>query len=71
MLFRSSNGEVIRRSAASPIAPAPDGRLVRLVALPLDGVAEGEYEVVVRIEDRTTGGKTERIEPLRISSRAN
>jgi VWFA-related protein len=69
--LRRRDGEVIRRSVASSIAPASDGRLVRLVALPLDGVAEGEYDVVVRIEDRTTAGKSERIEPLRISSRVN
>jgi hypothetical protein len=64
------DGEVVRRSERSAIAPAADGSLVRLVALPLDGIADGEYDVVIRIEDQTTGGKAERAEPVRLRSRA-
>ena len=48
--------------------PAPDNRLVRLVALPL-GIAVGEYDLVISIEDRATGQKRERIEPLQMSAR--
>jgi hypothetical protein len=68
--LRRRQGEVVRRSTSSAITAAPDGRLVRLVALPL-GLAEGEYELVLRIEDRTTGATREHVEPLRLTASAS
>jgi VWFA-related protein len=68
--LRRHDGEVVRRSDPSVVTPAADGRLTRLVALRLDGIAQGEYELVVRVANRTTGETRERIEPLRITRRA-
>jgi VWFA-related protein len=65
--LRRREGEVVRRSTSSPITVAPDGRLVRLVALPL-GLAEGEYELVVRVEERATGATREHVEPLKLTA---
>jgi VWFA-related protein len=67
--LRHAGGDVVRQSPATPIAPSPDGRLVRLLALGLDDLVPGDYELVLRVEDRSTGETRERVEPLRIAAR--
>jgi hypothetical protein len=69
--LRRSTGEVVRQGLPSLIAPGPDGRLVRLLGLPLDGMAEGDYELLLTIEDKATGEKRERVESLRLTARAS
>ncbi len=69
--LRRANGDVVRRGTPSLIAPSADGRLVRLLGLPMDALAEGDYELVLRIEDKATGETRERVEPLRLSSRSS
>jgi len=39
---------------------------VRLLALSVEGMAAGDYELVLRVEDKATGETRERVEPLRI-----
>ena len=68
--LRRRNGDVVRQSEPSLLSPSADGRLLRLVAVTLDGIAAGDYELVVRVEDRATGQTRERVEPLRIARRA-
>jgi hypothetical protein len=65
--LRRKDGEVVRRASPSPIEPGPDGRLVRLLGVPLDGLAEGDYELRLRVEDKATGESAEHLEPLRLS----
>jgi hypothetical protein len=48
-----------------------DGRLVGILTLPVDEVPQGDYELVLRVEDKTTGQVRERTEPLRIGSRSS
>jgi hypothetical protein len=49
MLFRST-GEMVSQEAPSPIST--DGsRVVRRLALPLDGLAPGAYDLVLTVED--------------------
>ena len=64
--LRRRNGDRVREGASSPIAASPDGRLVRLLALSVEGMAAGDYELVLRVEDKATGETRERVEPLRI-----
>ena len=45
--------------------------MVRLLGLPLDGLAEGDYELRLRVEDKGTGETQERVEPLRLTARAS
>ena len=68
--LRRRGGATIRQGAPSLIAPAEEGRLVRLLGLPVEGLDEGDYELVLRIEDKATGETRERVEPLRLSSRS-
>ena len=68
--LRRADGDVVRQGAQSPIARSADGRLVRLLAFTLDGMAAGDYELVLRVLDKATGQTQERSEPLRIAPRA-
>jgi len=68
--LRARGGDVVRRSEPSLLTPSADGRLLRLVALTLDGIAQGDYELVLRVQNKATGETQERIEPLRIARRA-
>ena len=68
--LRRTNGAVLREGAQSLITRSADGRLVRLLAFPLDGMAAGDYELVLRVLDKSTGQTQERIEPLRIAGHA-
>jgi len=68
--LRRRDGEVIRRGEPSLVSPSADGRLLRLLALPLDGIAQGDYELVLRVDDKASGQTRERIEPLRITHRS-
>ena len=68
--LRQRGGDVVRRSEPSVLAPSADGRLTRMVALTLDGIAQGDYELVLRVVNKATGETKESIEPLRIARRA-
>jgi hypothetical protein len=61
---------VVRRLAPTPIEPGPDGRLVRLVGLPLPGQTEGDYELVLKVEDHGSGRTVERTEVFRVGPRS-
>jgi hypothetical protein len=67
--LRRAGGDVIREGAPSPIAPSPDGRLLRLLTVPLEGMPEGDYNLLLRVEDKANGETREQVEPLRIKAR--
>lgn len=67
--LRRANGDVLRQGTQSPITRGTDGSLVRLLAFTLDGMGAGDYELVLRVHDKSTGQTRERIEPLRIAPR--
>jgi hypothetical protein len=67
--LRHRSGDVVRQAAATPITPSPDGRFVRLLALSLEDLVQGDYELVLRVADRATGQTREQVEPLRIVPR--
>jgi VWFA-related protein len=61
---RKADGEVVRQAAATPIAVDGSGRLIRVLGLGLDGMAEGSYELVLQVEDQIGGVRVERREPF-------
>jgi hypothetical protein len=63
----SGDGRVLQQAGSTPIAADADGRLVRMVGVGLDGLPEGDYEVVLEVHDEVSGQKTERIEPFTLS----
>jgi VWFA-related protein len=53
--LRKSDGRILSQEAPTPIAVALGGKVRRLLALPLTGLAAGEYELVLDVVDEATG----------------
>jgi len=64
--LRDAGGVELRRGERKPIAAVPGGPVMRLTGFPLDGLARGDYELVLRVVDTTTGSTVERAEPFRL-----
>lgn len=60
------SGQLVRASPASPIKPAPDGRLSRLVGVSLEGLDPGDYELRLGARDEVTGAVAGSIEPFHV-----
>jgi VWFA-related protein len=67
-LLRRAGGAVLSRGAPSVIPAQPGGPIVRLLGVPLGGLGEGDYELVLRVRDRATGASLERVEPFRLEA---
>ncbi len=63
----TADGRIVLEAAPTPIVAGGDGRLVRLVGLPLDGLAEGAYELRLDVRDETSGAHIERRELFTLS----
>jgi hypothetical protein len=59
-------GILVRASPPSPIKPAPDGRLSRLVGVSLEGLDPGAYELKLSARDEVTGAVAGSSEPFRV-----
>jgi hypothetical protein len=67
-LRRTNGGGIVSSAPPTRIQPTSLGSLGRLVEIPLNGVAPGEYELVLTARDEATGETQERIEPLSVVS---
>ena len=65
-LLRQKGGSALRRGEPSSMRQGADGWLVDVVSLPVEGMPQGDYELILRVEDKTTGQVREAAEPLRI-----
>jgi VWFA-related protein len=66
--LRRTPGTEIRRAAPSLIAAAPDGPVMRLIGLGVDGMPDGDYELILRVLDETSGRSVEHAERFRLES---
>jgi hypothetical protein len=66
----AASGALARKAGLTPIAADANGRVVRLVGLSLEGMAEGSYELVLNIRDETSGTHIERREPFTLATEA-
>jgi VWFA-related protein len=64
LAVRDGAGRVVFQAPLTPIAPDADGRVVRLVGLPLEGLAHGSYELDLDVQDEESGAWIERREPF-------
>jgi VWFA-related protein len=64
---RTPGGHIVRRADPTPISPDGDGRVVRLLGMPLAGMAEGSYDLVLQIQDLVKGARIERSERFSLS----
>jgi hypothetical protein len=68
--LRRAAGTEIRRATPSLIAVAPDGPVMRLIGLSVDGMPDGDYELILHVLDETSGRSVERAERFRLESSA-
>lgn len=52
---RRGDGAVLAQQPAAPLAPGPRGEVAQVFVFSLQGVAPGEYEVVLRVQDDVAG----------------
>jgi VWFA-related protein len=62
-------GEIVRKGEPTPIAPDARGRVLRLVGLGMDGLAEGDYVLRLDVHDDVSGQRVERTEPFALRNR--
>ena len=65
-MLRRARGAVVRRGERSLIATKAGTPVLRLVGFPLEDLAGGDYELVLQVEDKTSGRTAERVETFRI-----
>jgi VWFA-related protein len=53
--LQAPGGRVVSTAPPTPIGVDLGGRLVRMLALPLDGLDEGEYELILEVVDQASG----------------
>jgi VWFA-related protein len=66
--LRASGGQIVRQAAPTPIAVAVGGKVVRLFALPLEGLGAGDYDLVLDVVDEGSGRKLQSHEPFVLAS---
>ncbi len=66
-MLRKGDGETLRKADPTPIVPAADGRLVRTVGASLEGLEEGDYELVLEVRDEVSGNSFVRHEPFTLT----
>jgi hypothetical protein len=69
-VLRTGEGQVVRQAPPTPITADPDGRVVRFVGLPLDGLQEGAYDLLLEVQDNVSGARLERHEPFSLERQA-
>jgi VWFA-related protein len=62
LALRAGDGRVVLQAPPTTIAADPDGRVVRFVGLPLDGLQEGSYDLLLEVQDNVSGARLERHE---------
>ncbi len=64
LVLRDEAGRVVFRAPLTPIAPDSDGRVVRLLGVPLESLAQGSYELDLDVQDEESGAWIEHREPF-------
>src|SRR4030095_976342 len=62
--LRRAGGAVLGRAQPNPIRPTSLGPLSRLLQIPLDGRAPGDYELRLTVPDQLSGEPRELVEPF-------
>jgi VWFA-related protein len=63
-VLRRSDGTVVSRSAPTEIGPTSLGSVARLMQIPLNGVAPGEYRLELLVRDDLSGRERKVVEPF-------
>jgi VWFA-related protein len=65
---RRADGSTLVKGAASPIPVGPQGQLGREVPISLQGAPPGDYEVVLTVENGTSGQRLQVLDPFTVSA---
>jgi hypothetical protein len=68
--LRRADGRLVRQAPLTPVAADPDGRVVRLVGIGLDGMSEGPYDLMLVVRDEASGARIERHEAFSLAGDA-
>jgi VWFA-related protein len=64
----TASGDVIVAAERTPITRAGDGRLVRILGFPLEGLREGDYQIVLDVLDDASGKRLAARLPFRLAT---
>ena len=62
LALRAGDGRIVLQAPPTMITADPDGRVVRFVGLPMDGLQEGSYDLLLEVQDNVSGARLERHE---------
>jgi hypothetical protein len=65
-VVRASDGKVVTAGPSALIKPTSDGRLARIGAFPLEGLAPGRYELVLDLHDDISSRRREVVEAFEV-----
>jgi hypothetical protein len=65
-LLRHAGGSTVTEGKPGPLSVGADGRLIGLMGVPLEGLAAGPYELVLRVEDLANGRVLEQTESFQV-----
>ena len=68
-VFRA-DGSALARSPSQPLVPGPGGELARMMTISLENATTGDYELVLRARDETTGQAAEHRERFSVTGAA-
>lgn len=66
--LRAADGRFLGRAPETLIEPTSLGAIVRLIQLPLQGLAPGDYELVLKVKDELGGETRQRVERFSVRS---
>jgi VWFA-related protein len=66
--LRAKDGHVVREADPTPIKPSPKGGISRLLGIPLDGLAAGDYDLEIHLKDELAGKTLDLSEPLSLET---
>jgi hypothetical protein len=69
--LRGSDGKVVRQESPTTIAVALSGKVIRLFALPLEGLGAGDYDLVLDVVDEGSGRTLQSHEPFALGPKAS
>jgi VWFA-related protein len=67
-VLRRADGTVVGRGEPTEVSPTSLGGLSRMMQIPLEGFAPGDYELVLTARDELAGTVTESIEPFELTT---
>ncbi len=67
LVLRRVEGPALSTLAPSELAPAPDGKLNRTLAISLKAASPGPHQLVLTVNDEVTGRTLETVEPFEVT----